>query len=102
MLKLHDIIKHNESNSDTLLIELLLKRKKQLLAYYEAYFTSEPVLMVTSVMNAAQYGKIVAADELNEALETYIESTSDELDTPEDKENYKEEILFNSILFKDL
>ena len=102
MLKLHDIIKHNGSDSDTLLIELLLKRKKQLLAYYEAYFTSEPVLMVTAVMNAAQYGKIVPADEISEALESYIEATSEKTDTEEDKEHYKEEILFNSRLFKDL
>ena len=92
---LNQIISANDTGTDAILIELLVPYKKSLFAYYTNYFISEPILMVVSVSNVAQYGIIVPIDEIHEALDTYIGSE-------EYNEDDKEVILFNSIPLKNL
>ena len=100
-LKLHEIIELNEDITKDILIELLLPYKKSLLTYYNDLFLSEPVLMVTMVSNAVQYGKIVPSAEFTEALIEYIEDPDC---MEEDNENFceYETISFNSIMLKNL
>lgn len=85
---LHEIIKHLEGLQDAVLIENMANYKKSLLTYFAESFTSEPILLVVSVCNAAQYALICPADEISEALDSY-----DSTLTFEDKET----IFFNSM-----
>ena len=69
--------------------------------------TSEPVLMVTAVMNAVQYGKIVPAGEFGEALYahlgvSYVEEDDSEEGFDADLFCEYETVCFNSIMLKDL
>ena len=97
-MKLHEIIKANEDGKSSILIELLIPYKKSLLTYYREYFTSEPMLMVTDVFNAAQYGKIVPSCELYDAIMLYLDE-----DLSEEDQCYAiEEICANSILLSNL
>ena len=100
-LKLHEIIEINNSGDDSILTELLVPYKKSLLTYYNNLFPSEPILMVTMVTNAVQYGKIVPSAEFTEALIEYIEDPDC---MEEDNENFceYETISFNSIMLKNL
>jgi hypothetical protein len=96
-MKLHEIIEMNENPVTSLLIEKLIPYKNSLLIYYKEYFTSEPMLMVTDVMNAVQYAKIVPSNEFTEALEEYIENNE------EDTKEYSREIIpFQSMMLADL
>lgn len=45
---------------------------KSLYIYYKNMFNQEPVLMVTDVFNAAQYARIEPANELYEAICSYL------------------------------
>lgn len=106
-MKLHEIIELNENHETSLLIEKLLPYKKSLLVYYKNQFTSDPMLMVTDVMNAVQYGKIVPAGELNEAINAYLQVPyiiidQDDEDFDEDLFAQWETICFNSILLENL
>ena len=92
-MQLNQIIKRLESNKEAVLVELLLPYKKSLLTYFSAYFSSEPLLLVISVSNAAQYATVCPCDEIHEALESYDDELTDE---------DKEVILFNSIFLKQL
>ena len=85
----------------SILIEKMLPYKKSLLTYYKDMFFDEPVLMVTDVFNAAQYAKIVPANELNEAICTYL-NDYDCMD--KDNENFScyEAICFNSMMLSKL
>jgi len=67
-MNLSEIIKSNLNPTDSILIELLIPYKKMLGLYYSDLFGCEPILMVTSVSNACQYGKIVPSDEFSEAV----------------------------------
>lgn len=97
-MKLHEIIKANEDDKSSILIELLIPYKKSLLTYYREQFNSEPMLMVTDVFNAAQYGKIVPSCELYDAIMLYLDEDLSE----EDEENAIEEMWYNSILLSNL
>jgi len=99
--KLHEIIAINSKGTDSILIELLHPYKRSLLTYYTDLFCCEPILMVTSIFNAAQYGIIVSSNEFSEALEYYIENDLENEDY-EMKESERETISFNSIMLKDL
>ena len=100
-MKLHEIIAINDSgNNDSLLIELLIPYKNSLLTYYKDYFCSDPIVMVTMVSNAVQYGIIVSSNDFAEAFECYVESQN--LDSEEDKEMSRETISFNSIMLSQL
>jgi len=92
-MKLHEIIETMESGEDSVLIESLIPYKKSLQVYYTSLFPSEPLLMVTAVFNACQYGIIVPCEELHEAISIYHNYR----DTAEDHEL----ISFQSIMLKD-
>lgn len=102
-MKLHEIIAANENHETAILIEKMLPYKNSLLKYYSDYFCAEPVLMVTSVSNAAQYGKIVSANEFTEAICAYMQvpyviEDSEEQDFNEDLFTEYETINFNSMI----
>lgn len=100
-LKLHEIIELNDKPNNSILIESLIPYKNSLYTYYKDYFCGEPVLMVTSVCNAVQYGKIVSSQD-------FTDSIIDWIDDPdcmnEDNDNFCEfeTINFNSIMLSDL
>lgn len=99
-MKLHQIISTFEDHPEVgILTETLYKYRRSLYVYYRDYFTCEPVLMVTDVMNAAQYARIVPANDYYEAVEEYLD-TNDTL-TEEDRKHERENINFNSIMLKD-
>lgn len=100
-MKLHEIIALNDEAKKSILIELLIPYKKLLLAYYKREFLAEPILMVTSVSNACQYGKIVSANELDEAICEYLDDYNC---MDEESENFSEyeTICFNSIMLAKL
>jgi hypothetical protein len=95
---LHEIITTNDKGTSAILTELLYKYKKSLYTYYKSYFNCDPILMVTSVFNAAQYALIVPANEFNEAIDIYLQN---EDMNEEDKANQVELISFQSIMLKD-
>jgi len=100
-MKLHEIITAMEDPTDSVLIEKMVPYKKSLLAYFSSKFSSEPVLMVTAAMNAAQYGRIEPTNELTDAVCAYL----DDYDCDnEDSERFGEyeTICANSIILKDL
>lgn len=97
-MNLSSIITANESHTQSILIETMLPYKKSLLTYYSNYFGSrnEPMLMVTDVFNAAQYGKIVPANDFQDAIAAYLDDYNC---SDENSENFAayETICFNSI-----
>jgi len=95
-LKMYEIIEYCNDLKNSVLIEQIIPYKKSLLTYYTNYFTSEPILMVTAVFNAAQYGVIVPA---NEFIDAICEHLNDLECMNEDSGNYAEyeTICFNSI-----
>ena len=100
-MKLHEIIAANEVDTTSVLIEKLIPYKQSLLTYYANEFprNSEPLLMVTSVFNAAQYGKIVCDFELCEAIDAYLVDS----DLTEEEWDHEVELIsFQSIMLKDL
>lgn len=100
-MKLHEIITANEDYTQSVLIEEIVKYKKQLYVYYSHYFSSEPVLMVTEVMNAAQYGRIEPANEIDEAICAYLDDYDCQNEESENFGTY-ETICANSMMLKDL
>lgn len=101
MKTLAEIIKLNEDLQTTILVENILMYKKSLLTYYNSLFCSDPVLMVCSVMNAAQYAKIVPADDLIENICAYLDNYNCMDQDNEDFCAY-ETIMFNSIMLSKL
>ena len=99
-MKLHEIIKHNENETTSILYEALHPYRKLLYAYYSnEFYPSEPVLMVTDVFNAAQYVKIVPSEDFLQTVEDYARTRSEDI---EDIETDIETINFNSKLLKDI
>jgi hypothetical protein len=98
-MRLHEINKANETIGSSILIEEIMKYKRSLITYWsDMYCVNEHdlILVVTDIMNAAQYGFIIDADQFNEVVEEYV----DTLDlNEEDKQNEIETIQFNSIQF---
>jgi hypothetical protein len=88
-MKLHQIIEANEQDGKSILLEAMHPYFKSLRTYYKDYYGCEPTLMITSVSNAAQYGRIVPCEEYFEALNAYT--------TDEDEQDV---INFNSKLIK--
>jgi len=97
-MKLHEIIEANETPGLSIEIQEIKKYKKSLTTYYK-YHNDQLILMVTAIFNACQYGKIVSANEFNEAIEEHI--NTDDM-SEEDKEDERELISFNSILLANL
>lgn len=97
-MKLFEIIAANENHTQSILIEKMIPYKKSLFTYYSRYFgnRNEPLLMVVSVSNAAQYGKIVPANEFGDAISAYLDDYNCSDETSENYAEY-ETIYFNSI-----
>lgn len=99
-MKLHEIIDFHETQSvdleSTMLLELILPYRKSLKTYFTDLWQCEPVVMVTSVFNAAQYGIIVPSNDFTEAVQEFAENRSDNEDTDEDVSNDIESINFDS------
>jgi hypothetical protein len=98
---LHEIVAINSDHKKSILIESLLPYKKSLKVYYNYEF-NDPILMVTEVFNACQYGKIVEGYELDEAIFAYLDVNH--IETDENEEGFNEDlflqyetICFNSI-----
>ncbi len=94
-LKLSDIIRLSDESKTGIDISIIYQYKRSLLTYYTNYYSCEPVLIVTDVFNAVQYGFIAPSNEIDEAINTYFE---DSADTDEEILEYKETVLFNSIM----
>lgn len=101
-MKLHEIVEVNKIKTKSILIEKMLPYKKLLLTYYKSVFISEPILMVTSVTNAASYGKIVPSNCFSECVQDYIESEDIENENNDEKIAEYELICFHSINLSDL
>jgi len=106
-MKLHEIIAQNENHTESINIAFLLPYKKSLLVYYKDFFCSEPVLMVTDVFNAVQYGKMVPSGEFYEAVCAYLDV--DYINKDQDDPNFDadlfaqyETIAFNSTILTNL
>lgn len=98
--KLHEIIKLNENEETSILIESLLPYKKSLNTYYKDLFSCDPILMVTCICNAVQYAKIVPSDDFLECVSNYVDTI--QFDNEEDKENEIELINFQSIFLNQI
>jgi hypothetical protein len=96
-MRLHEINQANQVIGNSILIDEIVKYKKALITYWsDMYCVNEDqlILVVTDIMNAAQYGFIIDADQFSEVVEEYVET----LDlNEEDKQNEIETIQFNSI-----
>lgn len=98
-MKLHEIIELNEIPDTSISIEVLFQYKRSLLTYYRDAFCCEPILMVTDVFNAAQYGKIVPSNDYHEAQNEYLET----MDLSEEETQQEAEVIdFNSIFLEQL
>lgn len=95
---LHEIISINDQGTKSMLVEKLANYKKSLYVYYKDQFNCEPVLLVTDIFNAAQYALIVPSDELDQAIETYLQDSDM---TEQEKEEQTELICSQSIMLKD-
>lgn len=93
-MNLSQIIATCDKGTDGILTELLFKYKRSLYTYYKAFYCCEPILMVTDVFNACQYGLVVPQNDFIEAVESYLDAA--ELDE-ETKEMERQNIYFNSI-----
>lgn len=98
-MKLFEIIEANEIPGAAINTEAIYKYKRSLLTYYQDAYCCEPILMVTIVFNAAQYGKIVPSDGYHEAQNEYLE-TQDLCE--EDTQHEAETIDYNSIFLEQL
>ena len=94
-IELNEIVEMCEEGTQSILIELIVPYKKQLLTYFEKYYMmDDPILMVTSIFNACQYGIIVPSCEFEEAMQAYF---GDELD-----DDTRELVSFQSTLLNNL
>jgi hypothetical protein len=71
----------------------MIPYKKSLNTYFNAQFNDEPMLLVVSVSNTAQYAIVCPCNETFEALQSYDDTLTDE---------DKEVILFNSMPLNNL
>lgn len=98
-MKLHEIIAISEESTKGILIELIIPYKKSLKTYFERTYNSEPVLIVTDVFNACQYGFICPANEMSEAIDIYLNASQL---NEEEKENEREIISAQSMMLYSL
>jgi len=102
-MKLHEILNQNDKLGNSILIEEMIPRKKQLSILFADYLCCKPenlVLVVTSVMNTAQYGFVCDSWLFDELVHDYVDRIPNL--TGEEKENKIELINFNSIMFSKL
>ena len=96
-MKLAEIITANGKPETEIELGQFKKYKKSLLVFYRSQYPrgAEPVIMVTTVFNACQYGKIVHPFEIEEAANEFL--GADKTLTDREREEEKENIYFNSI-----
>lgn len=107
-MKLHEIIANENEFTTSIEVQNFVPYKKSLLVYYNDMFCgNEPILMVTDVFNACQYGKIVSSGDFNDAIYAYLEVPY--IETEESEEGFDEDlfaqyetICFNSIALSNL
>lgn len=101
-MKLHEIIEANKDPQTAILWEKIAPYKKSLYVYLSNSFPEEwdkydePILMVTDVMNACQYCKIVPSSQFVNAILDYWNGPEDE-----DYLSFFENVSFNSRFLKD-
>lgn len=98
-MKLHEIIEANSILGAAISTGAIYKYKRSLLTYYRDAFCCEPILMITDVFNAAQYGKIVPSDDYRGAQYEYLKALGL---CQEDAEQQAEIIDFNSMFLEQL
>lgn len=109
-MKLHEIITTNEDPQKSILYELCQPYLKSLEIYYRRLYCEDCILMVTDVMNAAQYVKFVPESNFIEAIDDYLNEGinygSNFIEIPEnindDYINAAETINFNSKYLKEI
>ena len=92
----------NQESRNSIEYSNLYPIMKSMYIFYKDLFNCEPVLMVTDVMNAAQYIKIVPSNEFNEAVCEYIGCEVYEIQNNDEYLAQFETINFNSKLLKDI
>lgn len=102
--KLHELVEifeNNATNKQSVLIELIVPYKKQLLTYFKEFYLQDPILVITSVFNSCSYGFIVPADNYQESICDYL---NDYDCMNEENENFAEweTINSNSIFLENL
>jgi hypothetical protein len=97
---LHEIISISERGTSAVRIDFIVPYKKSLKTYFERYYNSEPVLIVTAVFNACSYGFICPANEMHDAIDIYL--NEDKELSEEDKEQEREVISSQSIMLYSL
>lgn len=100
-LNLNDIIKLNNDKTTSINYESLQPYLKSLNVYYKYTFGCDPILMITDVMNACSYAKIVSSNEFNESVCDYIECELHEIQNNDDYLSQFETICYNSKMLKD-
>ena len=90
------IIEMNADPKVAIAVDKILTHRERVYEHYREEFTSKPMLMITDVFNAVQYGKIVPSEEMHEAIEEYL------MEDEEEREYLRDLIMFQSILLSDL
>lgn len=101
-MKRFEFIELNKVQTTAIEYSNLHPIKNSLYIFYKDLFCCEPVVMVTDVMNAAQYVKIVPSNEFNEAVCAYIGCEVYEIQNDDNFLAQFETINFNSKLLKDI
>lgn len=99
-IRLHQIVELNSEPGKAILIESMMPFFRQLYKYYKALHGQEPVLILTAVFNAAQYGFIAPESLVHTAVEKWVEDIN--FSDQEEREAAYETIMFNSRPLKDL
>lgn len=99
---LHEIIQKNEEDKYSILYELLHPYLKSLHTYYKDLFDCEPILMVVSVSNAAQYAKIVSSEDFEDSYRRYCSLNFEHGMTEKQFQKYFETVNFNSKFLSEL
>ena len=101
-MKLHEIIKSNSVKTTAIEWGQIAPYLKSLNTFYKDLFCCDPIVMVVSVSNAAQYVKIVPCDEFNACVCDYIGCEEHEIENSDDLLAQFETINFNSKFLKQL
>lgn len=98
---LHEIITINGKANTEIELSEFKRYKRSLLSFFKYHERgAEPFLMITTIFNAAQYGKIVHQADIEEAANAFL--NADNSLTNSEREDAKELIFFNSIPLRDL
>lgn len=99
-MKLNEIIEKAEQGL-YIPYEEIKARKNQLIAYFQGYYNSEPILLVWNVTNVGGATTITTASEYNEGIEQVLNNYYSYL-SEEEREQETELINFNSMFLKDI